>query len=76
MEINESTRLADLIAAYPWMPEAAAQMDARLRIVNTALGRMLIKKYTIADASRRTGYPSEAIIREIQRLSEKHEGGE
>ena len=74
MEITESTKLSDIIAAYPWMPEEAAQMDPRLKIVNTALGRMLIKKYTIADVSQRTGYAAEEIIREINKLITQREG--
>lgn len=73
MEINENTRLRDLLAAYPWMPEAVAKMDPRLQIVNTALGRMLIKKYTIADVSAKTGYAAEEIIREARKLIAEHE---
>ncbi|MBR4359846.1 MAG: hypothetical protein IKP32_04445 [Clostridia bacterium] len=72
MEIRENTRLADLLAAYPWLPEAAVKIDDRLKIVNTPLGRMLIKKYTIADISKRTGYAAEDIIREIQKVIDEH----
>ena len=44
MEFNENTRIADLIAAYPWLPDAVAQMDPRLRIVNTPIGKALIRR--------------------------------
>lgn len=73
MEIHENTRLADLLAANPWLPEVAVKIDDRLRIVNTPLGRMLIRKYTIADVSRRTGYATADIIREIQKVIDDHE---
>ena len=74
MEYNENTRLADLIARYPWLPEEVSKMDDRLRIVNTPIGRALIKKATLGDAARRSGYPLDQIIRELEKLIAAHEG--
>ncbi len=73
MEFNENTRIADLIAAYPWLPETVARMDERLRIVNTPMGRMLIKRATIGDASKRSGYPAERLIEELKKVIAQHE---
>ena len=72
MEITENTRLSDLIAAYPWMPDAAARMDPRLRAVNTPLGRLLIRRSTLADAERLSGYPVEKIIEELKKMIAAH----
>ena len=74
MEFNENTRIADLVAAYPWLPEAVARMDPRLRIVNTPIGQALIRRATLGDASKRTGFSMEEIRAELNRLIAAHAG--
>ena len=74
MEFNENTRIADIIAAYPWLPETVARMDERLRFVNTPFGRLLIRNATIADASKKSGYPAEKLIRKLKEVIAAHEG--
>ena len=73
MEFNENTKLADILAAYPGLPEAAAKLDKRLEIINSPLVKMLIKRATLADASKRSGYPVDEIIREMKKLIDEHE---
>lgn len=74
MEFNEKTKIADIIAAYPWLPEKAAQMDKRLEIINSPIVKALMRHATLADASKRSGYPVDKIIREMQKLIDEHEG--
>ena len=74
MEFNETTKLTDILAAYPWLPEAAAKLDKRLEIINSPLVKMFIRRATLADASKRSGYPVDEIIREMQKLIDEHEG--
>lgn len=76
MELNENTKLADIVAEYPWLPEKLTQLDSRFRIINTALGRLLIRTATLGDACRRAGYPLETAVEEFRKLLEKHEKGE
>ena len=75
MEFNETARIADLIAVYPWLPEEAAKMDPRLRIVNTPFGKALIRHATLGDASKRSGFPLEAIIEELKKKIAAHGDG-
>ena len=73
MDFNANTRLADIVDAYPWLPETVAKMDERLRIVNTPIGRMLIRKATLADAAKKSGYSVEQLIEELNKLIAAHE---
>ena len=73
MQLNAETRLQDLADTYPWLIEKVASMDERLKIANTFVGRQLIKRSTIGDASRLSGYPVERIIEELKKLIDKHE---
>ena len=74
MEFNEKTKLADIISAYPWLPETVAKKDKRLQIINTPILKALIKHATLEDASRRSGYPVDEIIHEMQKIIDEHEG--
>ena len=74
MEINERTRLKDILAAYPWLPEALIQIDGRFKIINTPIGKMLIRTATVGDAAKKAGYPAGQVLAELNKLIEKHEG--
>ena len=73
MEFNENTKLADILAAYPWLPDEAVKLDKRLEVINNPLVKMFIRRATLADASKRSGYPVDEIIREMQKLIDEHE---
>ena len=74
MEFNEKTKLADIINAYPWLPETVAKKDRRLQVINSPIVRMLFQHATLKDASIRSGYPVNVIIHEMQKLIDEHEG--
>ena len=73
MQLNEETRLQEIADAYPWVIDTIAGLDDRLKIAKTFMGRQLIRRSTIADASRLSGYPADKIIEELKKLIEKHE---
>ncbi len=73
MQLNADTRLQDLADTYPWLIDQVASMDERLKIAKTFIGRQMIKRSTIGDASRLSGYPTDKIIEELKKLIEKHE---
>ena len=72
MQFDAQTRLRDLAEIYPWLIDAVAEKDERLRIAKTPIGRALIKRSTIADASRLSGYPVEDILKALNKLIEEH----
>ena len=74
MEINENTRLKDILAAYPWMPDALIQVDSRFNIINNPIGKLLIRTATVKDAANKAGYPVEKVLEELKKLIAKHEG--
>ena len=48
MEITRTTKLADILAAYPWLPDELVKIDGRFKIIKTPIGKMMIKNATIA----------------------------
>ena len=62
----------DIMAAYPWLKGEAIALDERFRLLDSPLARILLKKATILDASKRTGYPVQEIIAEINKMVDKH----
>ncbi len=72
LPLNENTRLKDIMAAYPWLKDEAMQMDERLRVLDSPLVRVLLGRATIRDAGKRSGFPAEAIIAEIEKMVDRH----
>ena len=68
MTINKDTKLDELIARFPWLKEEAIKLDDRAKVVNTPVGKVLLKKYTIEDVSKRTGVPVNEMLKRIETL--------
>ena len=68
MEITKDTRLADLIAQYPWLKEEMAKVNEKFKMLNSPIGKIMMGKATIAEMSKKSGMEVEAIIERIKGL--------
>ena len=66
MTITEQTSLRELLAAYPWLLDAAIREDEKFRVLDTAVGKLLLKKATVSDLSKRSKIPVEELIGKIE----------
>ena len=71
--VDESTRLKDVLAAYPWLPEELIRRDTRFRKINSPLIRGLIQRFTVADAAKYAGYDAELLLSEFHKLIAERE---
>ena len=72
MEITKDTKLADLIAQYPWLKEEMAKVNEKFKMLNTPIGKIMLGKATIAEMSKKSGMEAEAIIERIKGLINQH----
>ncbi|MBR0176527.1 MAG: hypothetical protein IJQ11_03775 [Bacteroidales bacterium] len=72
MEITKETRLADLIAQYPWLKAEMAKVNEKFKMLNTPVGKIMLGKATIAEMSKKSGMEAEAIIERIMGIIENH----
>ncbi len=73
MEITRTTKLADILAAYPWLPDELVKIDGRFKIIKTPIGKMMIKNATIADAVEKTGLQEDVLISELNKIISAHQ---
>ena len=73
MEITKDTRLADLIAQYPWLKGEMAKVNEKFKMLNSPIGKMMMGKATIAEMSKKSGMEAEVIIGKIKELIIKHQ---
>ena len=73
MDITKETRLADLIAQYPWLKAEMAKVNEKFKMLNSPIGKIMMGKATIAEMSKKSGMEVEAIIGKIKELISKHQ---
>jgi len=73
MEITKDTKLADLIAQYPWLKMEMEKVNEKFKMLNTPIGKMMMGKATIAEMSKKSGMEAEVIIGKIKELIVKHQ---
>ena len=71
-EITKETKLADLLAQYPWLKEEMAKVNDKFKMLNTPMGKIMMGKATIAEMSKKSGMDTDAMIGKIRDLIETH----
>ena len=74
MKYNSQTKLTDILAEYPWLPEELIKLDSRFKIVNTPIGKMMIKNATLADLSDKAGLSTDELLQKLQEMVDRHDG--
>ena len=72
LRVDESTRVADVLRAYPWLPEALAQMDARFKALTSPFAKVMIQRFTVADVSKKFNVPVSFLLEQLENLVKSH----
>ena len=72
MEITKETKLADLLAEYPWLKGELSNINPKFKMLNTAVGKLMMGKATIAEMSKKSGMDANIIISRINELIFNH----
>ena len=74
MNYNDQTKLTEILAQYPWLPEELIKLDSRFKIVNTPIGKMMIKNATLADLSEKAGLSIDELLQKLREMVDRHDG--
>lgn len=74
MTINSNTKLADILAAYPWLLDELVKVNDKFKMVKTPMGKIMLKKATIADMSRKSSMDETVLIEKLNEMIRSHEG--
>ena len=73
MEINKNTKLTELLEQYPFLKEEALKISEKFAIIDTPIGKMLLKNASIADLCRKANLSEATVLKKIQSLIETQE---
>lgn len=68
LHLRADTKLADILAAYPWVKARLPQIDEKFKLLNSPLGPVMLKTATIADMSKRSGIQENVLIERLRDL--------
>ena len=68
---DEKTPLIRIWEAYPWLSETLPALDRRFAVINTPMGKLLMKTNTVADLARMSGQSSEELLAWLRAEIEK-----
>ena len=70
--LTGETKLSDIEKQYPWLKEELKNLDPRFKMIDSPLGKFLIKSNTVASAAQKVGVSEELIIEKLREMVEKH----
>ncbi|WP_316608681.1 hypothetical protein [uncultured Ruminococcus sp.] len=74
MKFDVNTKIAEILKQFPWLPEELVKIDSRFSIVNSPIGKMLIKNATVADLCGKAGIEPEDALKKLDELIASHKG--
>ena len=72
MELTKDTKLADLIAEYPWLKGEMAKVNEKFKLLNSPVGKIMLGKATIAEMSKKSGMEIDKLVSRLKTLIEEH----
>ncbi len=73
MSITQNTKISDIMAEYPWLKQELIRKNAKFRKLDSPMARIMMKRVTILDVSRKFGYEPASIITKLQQMIEARE---
>ena len=77
MTVDENTKLTDILAAWPWLPEELGRTEPRakpfLALMRTPPGKGMLKRATVADAARFIDRPVGRLLTRLEEMIRAHE---
>lgn len=70
--LNSDIKLSNLLSAYPWLKEDLASISDSFKMLNSPLGKVMAKKATIAEMSKRSGIDEPILLEKLQLLISAH----
>ena len=70
--LTESTRLEDILNAFPWLKDELSTISPVFKALKTPLARIMIPKATAGDLSRHRGLSSDELTSALLALIAKH----
>ena len=72
VEINENTKLMDLLKDYPWLKNELPKKNKKFRMLKTPLAKVMMRNAVVGEMSRRSGMEIDQIINMLTDLIESH----
>ena len=72
MEITKDTKLADLLAEYPWLKGEMAKVNEKFKMLNSPVGKIMLGKATIAEMSKKSGMEIDKLVSKLKTLIEEY----
>lgn len=67
LQINEQTKLIDIVTAYPHVRKRLVEISPKFKILDTPIGKIAIKKATVKDMSERSKVALQEIIEKLEK---------
>lgn len=65
IRLDRETKLSALLEAHPWLREELPQIHPAFRLLQTPLGKVMLKTATVAEMSRRSGMAEAPLLEQL-----------
>ena len=74
MAYTETTKLSQILSEHPWLEEELPRRYPQLKAMDNPASRFMLKRMSVKDASRLSGFSSEKLLAKLESVIAEHEG--
>ena len=72
MEINNFTKVGDLLKQYPFLKDELAKVTDKASLLDNPITRAVVSKMDLEDVSKKSGIDVETIISKVIEVIQNH----
>ncbi len=72
MEINEKTKVGELLKQYPFLKDELAKITDKVSLLDNPITRAVVTRMNLSDVSGKAGIDIDTVISTVMEMIQKH----
>lgn len=73
MKITANTKLSEILTKYPGVKGELTKISERFKLINSPIGKVMVKKATVKEMSGKAGMAIEDLVTALEELVKEQE---
>ncbi len=73
MKITANTKLSEILTKYPGVKGELTRISERFKLINSPIGKVMVKKATVKEMSGKAGMAIEDLVTALEELVKEQE---
>ncbi len=74
LNLNQNTKVTDILNTYPWLKDELIKMSDQFKILDNPLAKMFLSNATLSDVAKKANLDLDAVLAQLKQMIAAHQG--